>query len=61
MLTTSMFLSGALGFILDNTIPGTPEERGVTAWRAQAEIHDDFDFGKMKCYDIPFISDHLRR
>jgi len=28
ILSSSMFLAMVLGFILDNTIPGTPEERG---------------------------------
>lgn len=28
MLSSSMFLAMLLGFLLDNTIPGTPEERG---------------------------------
>ena len=28
MLSSSMFLALSLGFLLDNTIPGTPEERG---------------------------------
>ena len=28
ILSSSMFLAMLLGFILDNTIPGTPEERG---------------------------------
>ena len=27
LLETSMFVGGLLGFLLDNTIPGTPEER----------------------------------
>ena len=30
ILSSSMFLAMMLGFILDNTIPGTPEERGIT-------------------------------
>ncbi|XP_076802860.1 solute carrier family 23 member 1-like [Clavelina lepadiformis] len=33
LLQTGMFISGVLGFMLDNTIPGTPEERGLIAWR----------------------------
>ena len=30
LLETSMFVGGLLGFLLDNTIPGTPEERFPT-------------------------------
>ncbi|KAG5834220.1 hypothetical protein ANANG_G00259260 [Anguilla anguilla] len=29
LLTTAMFVGGSVAFILDNTIPGTPEERGI--------------------------------
>ena len=28
ILSSSMFLAMSLGFVLDNSIPGTPEERG---------------------------------
>ena len=31
ILSSSMFLAMTLGFVLDNTIPGTDEERGVVA------------------------------
>lgn len=31
---TSMAVGGGLAFILDNTVPGTDEERGLTAWAA---------------------------
>ena len=57
MLKTSMFVSGVLGFILDNTIPGTLEERGLVAWRAQHESKDDQDDS---CYDIPFVTKYLQ-
>ncbi|XP_036905041.1 solute carrier family 23 member 1-like isoform X2 [Sturnira hondurensis] len=32
LLTTGMFIGGFLGFLLDNTIPGSLEERGLLAW-----------------------------
>ena len=32
LVSTSMFLGGATAFILDNTIPATPEERGIASW-----------------------------
>lgn len=32
LLTTGMFVGGFLGFLLDNTIPGSLEERGLLAW-----------------------------
>ncbi len=31
---TSMAVGAFIALVLDNTIPGTPEERGMTAWRA---------------------------
>ena len=32
-----MAVGAFTALILDNTIPGTPEERGLTAWSAPAE------------------------
>lgn len=32
LLSTSMFVGGAIAFFLDNTIPGSEEERGVKKW-----------------------------
>ena len=60
MLTTNMFISGCLGFILDNTIPGTLEERGVTAWRALS-VDDGTENNDKSCYDIPFITDYIKK
>ncbi|XP_058390763.1 solute carrier family 23 member 1-like [Diceros bicornis minor] len=40
LLTTNMFVGGLLGFLLDNTIPGSPEERGHLAW---LQIHKVFE------------------
>ncbi|KAI5096718.1 solute carrier family 23 member 1 [Silurus meridionalis] len=34
LLTTEMFVGGFLAFLLDNTIPGTKKERGLTNWKA---------------------------
>ncbi|GAA6077349.1 solute carrier family 23 member 1 isoform X1, partial [Tachysurus ichikawai] len=35
LLTTEMFVGGFLAFVLDNTIPGTKKERGLTDWKAE--------------------------
>ncbi|KAM9451527.1 solute carrier family 23 member 1 [Clarias gariepinus] len=35
LLTTEMFVGGFLAFLLDNTIPGTKKERGLTDWKAE--------------------------
>jgi len=70
LLGTSMFLSGFIGFVLDNTIPGTDDERGVTQWRKQINQSDHYDQeseegekkGKKKSpYDLPYGMTFLRR
>src|ERR1700712_5370947 len=40
LLSTSMFVGGAIGCFLDNTIPGTDEERGVSKW-IQKEVRKE--------------------
>ncbi|XP_036184491.1 solute carrier family 23 member 1-like isoform X3 [Myotis myotis] len=40
LLTTGMFVGGFLAFLLDNTIPGSLEERGFLAWN-QAQGSED--------------------
>ena len=40
--STGMAVGGLVALFFDNTIPGTPEERGLTAWEALAEGEDDF-------------------
>ncbi|KAM8974103.1 solute carrier family 23 member 1-like [Pelodytes ibericus] len=54
LLTTGMFVGGFFGFFLDNTIPGTMEERGIYAWKeVHGETADDCsDIGDV--YDLPF-------
>lgn len=61
LLSTSMFVAGFLGFFLDNTIPGTDEERGITQWREQHAGSDETQGAESKCYDIPFITKYLKR
>ena len=54
LLETSMFVGGLLGFLLDNTVPGTDQERGLVAWRAQ---HGEARAGQLAAtYDIPYIT-----
>jgi len=61
LLSTHMFVGGFLGFFLDNTIPGTREERGLLAWEAQhGEDHEDYQDRVNRTYDIPFGMDWLR-
>ena len=60
LLKTSMFVAGFLGFFLDNTIPGTPEERGLEKWKAQHESQATSN-NVSDCYDLPFGMELLRK
>ncbi|XP_066478586.1 solute carrier family 23 member 1 [Tiliqua scincoides] len=52
LLTTEMFVGGSIAFILDNTVPGTQEERGLVQWKAGAHANSDSS-AKLKSYDFP--------
>ncbi|XP_012498227.1 PREDICTED: solute carrier family 23 member 2-like isoform X2 [Propithecus coquereli] len=41
LLTTGMFVGGFLGFLLDNTIPGSKEERGLVVWNQMQEASEE--------------------
>ncbi|XP_060489195.2 solute carrier family 23 member 1-like isoform X3 [Panthera onca] len=41
LLTTGMFVGGFLGFLLDNTIPGSLEERGLLVWNQIQEESEE--------------------
>jgi len=44
-----------VALILDNTIPGTIEERGLKAWRQHlSDDSDEFETASIKVYDLPF-------
>uniref|UniRef100_A0A8C9U6M8 Solute carrier family 23 member 2 n=1 Tax=Scleropages formosus TaxID=113540 RepID=A0A8C9U6M8_SCLFO len=60
LLTTAMFVGGSVAFVLDNTIPGTPGERGIRKLKlgsgsGAAELEG------LRSYDLPFGMDFLRR
>ncbi|WP_438267778.1 uracil-xanthine permease family protein [Halomarina pelagica] len=40
--TTNMAVGGIVAFVLDNTVEGTPEERGLADWARIAESDEDF-------------------
>ncbi|WP_226042078.1 solute carrier family 23 protein [Natrinema sp. DC36] len=42
ILGTGMAIGGIIAFVLDNTIEGTTEERGLDAWDELSEDEDDF-------------------
>uniref|UniRef100_A0A0K8R7B3 Putative purine permease n=1 Tax=Ixodes ricinus TaxID=34613 RepID=A0A0K8R7B3_IXORI len=51
-----MFVGGFLGIFLDNTIPGTAEERGL----ARSGHHGSGGgSGTTDCYDLPFLKARL--
>ena len=45
-----------VALILDNTIPGTIEERGLKAWRQHLSdaSNEQFQTASIKVYDLPF-------
>ncbi|KAL7635587.1 UNVERIFIED_CONTAM: hypothetical protein RMT77_014656 [Armadillidium vulgare] len=57
LLRTQMFVGGALGLILDNSIPGTDEERGLTKMNEEMSTTNY----SLKCYDFPFGMNLLRK
>ena len=65
LLETSMFVGGFLGFFLDNTIPGTDEERGLLAWADQHNTTDQANSSSgghhLATYNIPWITDKLSK
>ncbi|XP_020617015.1 solute carrier family 23 member 2-like isoform X1 [Orbicella faveolata] len=56
LFKTSMAVGCIVALILDNTIPGTIEERGLKAWRQHLSDHSDeqFQTASIKVYDLPF-------
>lgn len=50
LLRTNMLVGGIAGFVLDNTIPGSREERGLAVWNSEVtEVS-----GRAHVYDLPF-------
>ncbi|XP_053640253.2 solute carrier family 23 member 1-like isoform X1 [Cherax quadricarinatus] len=62
LLQTPMFIGGGLGFLFDNTIPGTAKERGLLGWNKHYRQQDGYlpqdpDSGcchPSSSYDMPF-------
>ncbi|WAQ95016.1 S23A1-like protein [Mya arenaria] len=59
LLSTSMFVGGFIGFVLDNTIPGTPKERGLLDWRKLSTGTAESQNTRMHIYDLPLIQPYL--
>ena len=50
-----MAVGGVVAFVLDNTVPGTREERGLVAWEEMTESDDEFTSA------VERVSDRLGR
>ncbi|XP_006815228.1 solute carrier family 23 member 1-like [Saccoglossus kowalevskii] len=66
LLSTSMFVGGFLGFVLDNTVPGTKEERGLINWQKQMtvgsrDIARNEDDVSVRTYDFPVGMSFIRK
>uniref|UniRef100_A0A665SXM8 Solute carrier family 23 member 2 n=1 Tax=Echeneis naucrates TaxID=173247 RepID=A0A665SXM8_ECHNA len=60
LLTTAMFVGGSVAFILDNTIPGSPEERGIRKLKRGSGL-SAAELEGMRSYDLPFGMDFIHR
>ena len=50
-----MAVGGIIGVILDNLVPGTPEERGLIQWQGMNPNEErDICMKDFKVYDLPF-------
>ncbi|KAF3705406.1 Solute carrier family 23 member 1 [Channa argus] len=56
LLSTEMFVGGFLAFCLDNTIPGSRQERGLVEWRASSSSPSS-----SSSYDFPVGMSIIRR
>ncbi|XP_008331568.2 solute carrier family 23 member 1 isoform X2 [Cynoglossus semilaevis] len=57
LLSTEMFVGGFLAFCLDNTIPGTREERGLVEWTSFSSS----SLSSSSSYDLPLVTPFIRR
>lgn len=59
-----MAVGGITGFVLDNLLPGTLEERGIKKWRSLFEDGDKEGPKKVASihtYDVPFVTKYLMK
>jgi len=64
LLSTSMFVGGAIAMLLDNTVPGTKEERGLITWAANSKSESKDNQGdeeNLNSYDFPCGMTLLRK
>ncbi|XP_064614436.1 solute carrier family 23 member 1-like [Liolophura sinensis] len=60
---TGMFVGGFFGCLMDNTIPGTDEERGILKWRQMTHTDSEQTSGgktaNITTYDLPLVQKFL--
>lgn len=61
LLGTSILVGGVLGCVLDNLIPGTPEERGIIEWSKQMKLKGDNLASEESTYNWPVGMGLLKR
>ncbi|XP_076349424.1 solute carrier family 23 member 1-like isoform X2 [Tachypleus tridentatus] len=66
LLNTRVFVGGLNAFVLDNSISGTDEERGLMKWREQGLEHngsegDQLTLSSPSIYDLPFGMNLIKR
>ncbi|XP_066302083.1 solute carrier family 23 member 1-like [Branchiostoma lanceolatum] len=60
LLSTNMAVGGLIGLILDNTVPGTLEQRGMLEWKGVIQDHPKY--GRyMDGYNFPFGMNLVRK
>jgi len=61
LFSTSMAVGCIVALILDNTIPGAIEERGLKTWRQHLSDSSDeqLQTATIKVYDLPFGLNHI--
>ncbi|XP_025096152.1 solute carrier family 23 member 2-like [Pomacea canaliculata] len=65
LLTNPVFVGGFLACFLDNTVPGTLEERGLSKHSSKEELSkgpadDHFEEG-LEVYDIPYVQKYMEK
>ncbi|GAB6030742.1 hypothetical protein CHUAL_007593 [Chamberlinius hualienensis] len=63
LLTTNMLVGGVLGFIFDNTIKGSREDRGLDRWLTSKKREDlsEKELKDLEVYEIPYITNWMSK
>lgn len=58
-----MWVGGLVGFVLDVSLPGTDEERGILKWRELRQSKEESltRIASIHTYDIPFVTPFLKK